>query len=315
MVWREEGGWPMRVMKLSTYGADQVNASRRTTQDVQVQRDTAEVDRMEAEARLEQARRSKPLLQRALRRTSEAERAAQRDYDQADQRAKNEQVAARRTAVRTRQREGGESGEQRLFHHLNQRLGDEWIMFQGYKSRAGEADIVLVGPNGVWVVEVKTQRIRLTADGDNWTRVDLGSGGSPKGPARPAVDGGGRTWGRQVSAAALALGEALERAGCPVPIHTAVVLMSRRAEVTKRLNPDVDLVTVGPAELDKVIHRNPLSIDLLTRRQIEAAIPIDHEASNKVSDRARAARKARGDTQSRSGRDRPTTNRDRRGRH
>jgi hypothetical protein len=284
----------MRVMRLSSYGADQVKVSRRTAQDVQGQREMAEIDQMEAAARLEQARRTKPLLQRVFRRASEAELEAERSVDESNQRAEQARVAARRTVVRTRQREAGESGERRLFHHMDQRLGDEWIMFQGYLTRSGEADAVLVGPNGVWVVEVKTQRVRLSVEGDDWTYVRLGRHGRPEGPPRPAVDGGGRTWGRQVSEAATALAQALDEAGCPVTIGTAVVMMSRRAEVVRRRDPDVDLVTAGPAELDKVIHRRSLTIDLPTRRQIEATIPLDHEASIKARKQAKKARGGRG---------------------
>jgi hypothetical protein len=159
--------------------------------------------------------------------------------------------------------------------------------------------------------------VRLTVDGDDWTCVRLGHHGRPEGPPRPAVDGGKRTWGRQVSDAASALGQALDEAGCSVAIRTAVVLMSRRAEVTQQRDPGVDLVTVGPAELDKVIRRSPVSIDLVLRRQIEAAIPLDHEASLEAMERAKAARGRRAGTPGRSrpaaGRDRSRSSRNRRG--
>jgi Holliday junction resolvase-like predicted endonuclease len=51
-------------------------------------------------------------------------------------------------------------------------LDDAWVMIRGYRNRRGETDHVLVGPGGVWAVEVKRRRIRLHATGENAVTLD-----------------------------------------------------------------------------------------------------------------------------------------------
>ena len=299
----------MKVVKLSAFGAEQIDASRRSTQGVQVERGFAEVEVMEARAGLDQARRSKSLIHRALGRTSAAERSAQQSYDEAVSRAERQAAAERHGKRRTGQRKGGEAGEQRFATQLSEWLGGEWTLFQGYLSRAGEADAVVVGPNGLWAVEVKTWRARLSVDGDDWTYVRVDNRGRPTGEPKPAVDGGNRTWGRQVMDAADALGQVLERAECGVPIQTAVVLMSRAAEVSVRGDPGVDLVIQGVAGLAKAVRSQPLSIGLLERRQIEEIIVADHEA--RASAKAKRKRSGGPARKQRPGRAGPPAARDR----
>ena len=105
--------------------------------------------------------------------------------------------------LRTTQRSRGEEGEQRLEDALSH-LSDDWIMFRSYQSKRGEADAVLVGPDGVWVIEVKNHRVRLTVDGDQWHIDRLSTAGRPQG-RQPATDRGGRPWGRQAGDAAQSL--------------------------------------------------------------------------------------------------------------
>lgn len=277
----------MRVEELSTYGADQLNVSRRRTQDAEIERDLAAVSQMETAVQLDTARRSKSLLRRVFRRSTEDEQAAQADHEVASRRADRAGAAQEAASVRVRQRETGERGEERLSHAMTQRLSDEWIMFRGYMSKRGEADAVLVGPRGVWVVEVKTRRVRLFIDGEDWQYQKLSRAGRAY-ERGPAVDGGKRVWGRQASDAAASLGWWLDHNDRSAPTRTAVVLMATGAEVAECRTPGVDLVTVGPAELEKVMRQAPLSIDLLHQRDIEDLIRRDHAHS--IAQRAKRRR-------------------------
>ncbi len=36
-----------------------------------------------------------------------------------------------------------------------QRLSDDWLLFRGYVNRRGEVDHLVVGPGGIWAIEVK----------------------------------------------------------------------------------------------------------------------------------------------------------------
>src|SRR5689334_9425723 len=60
------------------------------------------------------------------------------------------------------------------------------------------SDHVLVGPTGVSAVEVKRRRIRLHVVGEEWWFEKLSSRGNAVDTAL-AVDGGGRSWARQVA--------------------------------------------------------------------------------------------------------------------
>jgi hypothetical protein len=45
-------------------------------------------------------------------------------------------------------------------------LSNDWVLLRGYRNRRGETDPVLVGPAGVWAIEVKRRRVLLHAVGD-----------------------------------------------------------------------------------------------------------------------------------------------------
>ncbi len=75
-------------------------------------------------------------------------------------------------------------------------LPDDWVMLRGYRNRRGGTDHVLVGPHGIWAVEVERRRIRLHAVGDQWWWERLDAGGHSVETGR-AVDPAGRAWPRQ----------------------------------------------------------------------------------------------------------------------
>lgn len=92
----------------------------------------------------------------------------------------------------------------------------------------GELDNLLLGPRGVWAIEVKGRGIRVNVNGDHWSfekfdrygnRVDQGV----------LTDRGGRSWGRQVTDIAADLDRFLRSRGEAVTIETAVVVMHHRA--------------------------------------------------------------------------------------
>ena len=84
----------------------------------------------------------------------------------------------------------GKWGEDRVLHHLAGRLNDQWRAFTNvsFHGMKGDADLVLVGPKGVYAVEVKNWVGRIMyQDGSGWTRVRDGETESLKDPAYQAV--------------------------------------------------------------------------------------------------------------------------------
>ncbi|MCE7007360.1 NERD domain-containing protein [Kibdelosporangium philippinense] len=125
---------------------------------------------------------------------------------------------------RRQQQAFGILGEDELAWALSV-LPDDWVLLRGYRNRCGETDQVLVGPSGIWVIEVKYRRVRLNIDGDEWWYEKLDHRGSVVGVER-AIDGGRRSWARQVNDVAFDLAAWLTRNRYEVPIYTAVMLMS-----------------------------------------------------------------------------------------
>ncbi len=281
----------MRVEHLSTYAADQLSLSRRAHHAARSSQSEAEIAAMEAEARMLQARSSKSLWRRALRVSSAEERAAHSDHQAAGLQAELAASEAEHTTIRVSQQTKGERGEQALLAALAEALGDDWIAFTGYLTKKGEADLVLVGPDGVWVIEIKNRRVRLYVAGpDRWYYDKLSLSGRAQGQAA-ACDNGGRVWGRQASEAAGALWRWLDRQGHAVPVRAAVVLMDSMAEVVLQGESGVDLVTARASDLLVTIQVRSTPLAVSQRRTIESLIRKDH--AHTVHQRAeRAERRA-----------------------
>jgi hypothetical protein len=96
----------------------------------------------------------------------------------------------------------GAAGEAALAVRLSKVLPDDWLMFQGYRGRRGEADLVVVGSLGIWVIEVKNLAVTLNAEGEDWRYVRARGGDAIE---EPANDNPGRSWGRQAGDAARAV--------------------------------------------------------------------------------------------------------------
>ena len=123
-------------------------------------------------------------------------------------------------------------------------------MFNGCYNSRGEIDHLLVGPPGIWAVEVKSNRALLQVFGDDWELTKLDNWGNEVGK-KVAADRKGRTWGQQVAEPAALLADRLAIKGHDVPIRTAVVLVSPDARVIDVVRPGVDLVTADLEEFER----------------------------------------------------------------
>ncbi|MCP9624287.1 NERD domain-containing protein [Nocardia otitidiscaviarum] len=89
---------------------------------------------------------------------------------------------------RVQQHLSGACGEDLLAWSLSA-LSDEWVMLRGHRNRRGETDSVLIGPDGVWAVEVKCRRVLLHAVDDRWWFQKVSTRGNVY-ESEWAVDGG-----------------------------------------------------------------------------------------------------------------------------
>ncbi|MEL6983339.1 MAG: nuclease-related domain-containing protein [Actinomycetota bacterium] len=147
----------------------------------------------------------------------------------------------------------GEQGERVLLDHLSDRP-HQWVVFNGYRNRRGEIDHLVLGPMGLWAVEVKNRRVLLEVSGQEWVANKLDTAGKVVGEEPAADQGGqGRNWGRQVAEPAELLADHLADKGQVIPVRTAVLLVKPGAKVGRSTDPGIDLVTADLFELDRAI--------------------------------------------------------------
>lgn len=264
----------VRVEVLSDHGGEQLRlaARRLTVADAEVAARQARY--RQAWADLEAARRDKPLWRRVLSHTTPAERQALERVRGSWAGVAGADAGRRAVHGRRQQRAAGVEGEDALVRRLSV-LSDDWLMVRGYHNGRGETDHVLVGPRGVWAIEVKRRRVRLHVVGDRWWFERLDRRAKLVGTAW-AVDGGGRTWGRQVGDVAGDLAAWLAHQGYPIRVNTAVMLMHEHAVVARCERPAVDLVSARPDRLLAAILARPPALSPETRATIADLIRRDH---------------------------------------
>lgn len=167
-------------------------------------------------------------------------------------------------------------------------LSDEWMLVRGYANCRGELDHLLLGPRGVWAIEVKGRGIRVHVNGDHWSfekfdrygnRVDQGV----------LANRGGRSWGRQVTDIASDLERFLCSRGAAVTIETAVVVMHRRGEIGSCVDLEISALSVGTDELLTEILAQPVTLDVDRHEHVSRLIRRDHDfhAQRKAERRTR----------------------------
>jgi hypothetical protein len=73
---------------------------------------------------------------------------------------------------------GGSLGEELVIREL-EGLSDSYILLNGLivPPNRGDTDHIIVGPNGIFVVESKNYGGRISCDGDVWRKIKVGRGG------------------------------------------------------------------------------------------------------------------------------------------
>lgn len=193
--------------------------------------------------------------------------------------------------ARRAQQASGLEGEQAMTAALGV-LSDEWALFRGYANRRGEVDHLLVGPGGVWAIEVKVRAVRVHVAGDQWwfekfdrygNRVEQGV----------LADRRGRSWGRQVTDIARELEAFLASRGQHVSVRTAVVLLHGRGELGSCQDLEVDLFCVGTDYLLNSVDAAPLQLDRSSRDAVARLVRRDHAFNAERHDRRGGARRRR----------------------
>src|SRR6266704_5401439 len=132
----------------------------------------------------------------------------------------------------------GIAGEQLVATELGRALDDGWTLLRGYRNRRGEIDHLLLGPRGLFAVEVKYLNATVYVDGDRW-RADKYDNYGNLVEQRSIADRKGRSPSVQLNEPADDLERFLRQRGQPVAVRRVVILAHRRSRLGGARNPTV----------------------------------------------------------------------------
>jgi Nuclease-related domain len=186
----------------------------------------------------------------------------------------------------------GIAGEDLVAAQLGRALGADWTLLRGYRNRRGEIDDLLLGPRGLFAIEVKNINATVHVDGDHWQADKYDNYGNLV-QQWPVTDRKGRSPSQQVNESADELERFLHQRGQQVSIQRVVVLTHRRSRLGLSRHPTVHVGTStddvlrlvcdcpadpghpgGPSHLGDLGDRQRAEIQRLIRR--------DHDFHNKA---------------------------------
>jgi Nuclease-related domain len=166
----------------------------------------------------------------------------------------------------------GIAGEELVAAELGRTLGDDWTLLHGYRNRRGEIDHLLLGPRGLFAIEVKNINATVYVDGDHW-RADKYDNYGNLVEQRPIADRRGRSPSEQLNEPAADLERFLHERGQHLGVQRVVVLTHRRSRLGSRHHPTVHVGTstgyllsmVGDSA-DELSERQQAEVQRLIRR-------------------------------------------------
>jgi hypothetical protein len=169
----------------------------------------------------------------------------------------------------------GMQGEKLVATALGRSLGKEWTLFRGYRNRGGEIDQLLLGPGGLFAIEVKYRNATVSCDGDRWWFTRYDNYGKPVAQGE-LTDQRGRSPSEQVNQPASRLEDFLRSRRHRVQIQRIVALTHPRSRLGNCVRPTVLIVT-SPSEVISLLKGSPPRIESDERHQLEELIIRDHQ--------------------------------------
>ncbi|WP_243788738.1 nuclease-related domain-containing protein [Saccharopolyspora gloriosae] len=175
---------------------------------------------------------------------------------------------------RLAQQEAGIEAEDAMASALD-RLSDDWTLFRGYRNGRGEVDHLVVGPGGVWAIEVKNHPGRVHVDGDSW-RSEVFDRYGNRVEKRTLTDRSGRSWGRQVTDVSKALADFLQKRGRQALVRSVVVIVNPKAQLGTVRRPGLALVSVSPDEVVRTLRQAPPTLGPASADEVARLVRRDH---------------------------------------
>jgi hypothetical protein len=173
----------------------------------------------------------------------------------------------------------GIAGEELVAVELGRALNDDWTLLRGYRNRRGEIDHLLLGPRGLFAIEVKNLNATVHIDGDRWQADKYDNYGNLV-EQRPVADRKGRSPSMQLNEPADALQRFLRERGQPVTVQRVVILAHRRSRLGPSRNPTVPVGT-SPGYLLSLVADSAERLDAKQRAGVQRLIRHDHDFHDK----------------------------------
>ena len=169
----------------------------------------------------------------------------------------------------------GIAGEQLVATELGRALDDDWTLLRGYRNRRGEIDHLLLGPEGLFAIEVKNINATVSIDGDRW-RADKYDNYGNLVEQREVADRKGRSPSEQLNEPAGELERFLHERGQLVTVQRVVVLTHRRSRIGPRRHPTVHVGTSTDYVLT-LVNEAKGTLDERQRADLQRLIRRDHD--------------------------------------
>jgi hypothetical protein len=169
----------------------------------------------------------------------------------------------------------GVHGERLAAAGLGRALSDEWTLLRGYRNRRGEIDLILVGPRGLFAIEVKYYNGTVGCDGDHWWVDRYDRAGQRRG-REDMTDARGRSPSTQLTEPAAVLAQFLRSRGHQVPVRPVVLLTHASARFGHCARPTVGLAASVP-ELLALVRAAPADVPAAEVTRLADRVRGDHQ--------------------------------------
>ena len=170
----------------------------------------------------------------------------------------------------------GITGEHIVAADLGAVLGDEWTLLHGYRNRRGEIDHVLLGPRGMFTIEVKYRNATVNVDGDQWRFCKYDHYGNLVEQGW-ITDRRGRSPSVQLNEPTAELERFLRSRNHPVRARRAVILTHPRSALGRCRNITVDLIATSTSRLTDLISESPAVFGTTQVLELQKLVVHDHQ--------------------------------------
>jgi hypothetical protein len=170
---------------------------------------------------------------------------------------------------------GGIKGEQEVADVLRGALGDAWALVKGYRNRRGEIDYLLLGPGGLFAIEVKYVNGTFAITRERWRYVRYDNYGNQVGEGF-LQDARRRPPNVQLAEPLAMLEQFLASRGQPTVMRPVVLLNHPKARVSESA-ADVGVeVLTSTAALRDLVRAADEQISARKLADIERLVVRDH---------------------------------------